>query len=293
MNFAIVTDSTCDLRQQELDALRVYRVPLYVTFKGEVYKDWLEISPHKIIEGVAEGADLPTTSQPSPQDFEEIYRAAAAEGAEQILCLTISSELSGTYQSANLAKESAGVPVSVFDSRAASVGLGDMVRKAAELRAQGASLEKTLAAMEQIRDSNFVLFTVASLDFLQKGGRIGRAQALVGSLLNIKPILSLKEGKIEPVGRVRGTKKALQELVARAQQQAKGYSGRPKVTFLHIQDEDAAKAMREALVASELEFTDGGVYEIGAVIAAHVGPGTFGLYMHDEPDEGPGAPQPR
>lgn len=282
MTFAVITDSTCDLTEQELAALNVERVPLYVNFKGGVFKDWLEINPGDIAKGVAEGADIPTTSQPSPQDFGAAFQRAADGGAEQILCITISSGLSGTYQSANIAKESAPVPVTVFDSQAASVGMGNMVKKAATMRDAGASVEAVVAALEHIRDVNFLLFTVASLDFLQKNGRIGGAQALLGGLLNIKPLLTVVDGKVEPAGRVRGTKKAIRELVSQTQDYTKNHPNPLTITFLHIQDVEAAHTLRQAIDEAGVEFKDGGTYEIGAVIAAHVGPGTFGMYMHTE-----------
>ena len=284
MNLAIITDSTCDLSEQELSDLNVRRVPLYVNFQDQVFKDWLEIDPKEIVRGVAEGADLPTTSQPSPQDFETVFQEAADQGAEQILCLTISSELSGTAQSANLASKEVDVPVTVFDSRAASVGLGDMVKKAAAMRDAGKSLEEIMPMLEHIRDTNFVLFTVASLDFLQKNGRIGGAQALLGGLLNIKPLLTVVEGRVEPAGRVRGTKRAIKELVSQTESYAKEHPGPLKLSYLHIQDEAAAQALREAIDAAGVDYEYKGTYEIGAVIAAHVGPGTFGMYMHTEPE---------
>jgi DegV family protein with EDD domain len=283
MKLAIVTDSTCDLSADELAQLQVERVPLYVSFKGNTYRDWLEISPKDIIEGVQAGADLPSTSQPSPQDFEAAFRKAVESGAEAIVCITISSVLSGTYQSANIAKESTGLPVTLFDSRAASIGLGEMVKKAAALRDSGASPEQIVSALGSIRDSNLPLFTVASLDFLQKGGRIGRASALLGSLLNIKPILSLEDGKIVPLGRARGNKKALAELVSQVRSHRQRFPGTLVLNFLHVQDPAAAEQVRAALTEAGIEFQGGKVYEIGAVVAAHVGPGTYGLYMHAEP----------
>ncbi|CAN5871285.1 DegV family protein [soil metagenome] len=283
MNLAIVTDSTCDLKEAELAVLDVQRVPLYVNFKGELFKDWVEINPADIVKGVAEGAALPSTSQPSPQDFENAFQAAASRGADQVLCLTISGELSGTVQSANLAKAEVDVPVTVFDSRTASVALGDMVKEAARLRDQGASLDEIMRALEHIRDTNFILFTVASLDFLQKNGRIGGAQALLGSLLNIKPLLTVVDGKVQPAGRVRGTKKAVKELVDQTVRYAKEHGGRLNIVFLHIQDVEAAKTLQRAVHDAGVVFEDGGIYEIGAVIATHVGPGTFGLYMSTKP----------
>lgn len=284
MKLAIITDSTCDIRKAELDELGVQRVPLYVNFKGEVFKDWVEISPKDIVEGVEAGADLPSTSQPSPQDFEQAYQEAIAAGAEEIICMTISSDLSGTFQSANIGKENISVPVTVFDSRHACAGVGSMAKHAAQMRAEGASLDSIVKALEHIRDTNYLIFTVAGLEYLQKNGRIGGAQAMIGSLLNIKPILTINEGKVDQAGRARGTKKALKELVNRAASYAQTHPRPLRVSFLHIQDEAAAEKMREELQKSGLEYEDMGTYEIGAVIASHVGPGTFGMYMHTEPD---------
>jgi len=283
MNLAIITDSTCDLSQEELDSLGVSRVPLYVHFQGKIFRDWLEISPQDIIKGVAAGAELPTTSQPSPQDFELAYQRAVQGGADTILCITISAELSGTFQSASIAKEKAGVPVTVFDSRGANLGAGEMIRKAAAMRDEGAALDTIIQALEGIRDSNFVLFTVDTFEYLQKGGRIGRATALVGSLLNIKPILTLEDGLIAPVGRARGNKRALREVVSRLQAYRTSHQGELIINFLHIQDPNAAERLKAAIDAAGISYRGGKVSEIGAVVAAHVGPGTYGLYAHTVP----------
>ena len=282
MNLAIITDSTCDLPAEELQKLGVERVPLYVNFKGDVFKDWLEIGPKEIADGVQGGADMPSTSQPSPQDFTNAYQEAVSSGADEILCITISSELSGTYQSANVAKESVGVPVHVFDSQAATVGIAMLLERASEMRSEGQSIETIMREMERIRDQSLLRFTVGSLDFLQKNGRIGGAQALLGGLLKIKPILGLVEGRVEPVGRVRGEKKARAEIVSQTQEYASKEGGTPVVYFLHIQDPDAAESLRTQLGESGLKFRDADTYEIGAVIASHVGPGTYGVYLYTE-----------
>jgi len=282
MNLAIVTDSTSDLSADELKQLRVERVPLYVHFKGETHKDWIDITPRDIIEGVSAGADLPTTSQPSPEDFAAVYRRVAEEGADHVLVVTISADLSGTFQSAKLASDGAPVPVTVFDGRGASLGHGEMVRAAAALRDRGASLQDIVAALERIRDTNFVIFTVGTLDYLAKGGRIGRARALLGGLLNIKPLLTLVDGKIEPVTRARGLKKAQQEMVERFARYVEGASGRVIANLIHIQDPSAAKGLQEAIAAAGVQYELRGIAEIGAVIGSHVGPGTFGIYAHED-----------
>lgn len=275
---AIITDSTCDLPADELSALDIRRVPLYVHFKGEIYKDWLEINPKDIVAGVSAGAAIPSTSQPSPQDFINAFEAAVTQGATEILCVTISSKLSGTYQSASVAAEEVAVPVHVFDSLAASLGIAMMLKKAAAMRDDGAETSAILRELERIRARAMLRFTVGNLDYLKKNGRIGGAGALLGSLLNIKPILSVVDGRVEPVGRVRGSKKALQTMIGNLKELAK--SGTPVVHFLHIQDIAAAETLRQEVQASGVTFTDGGIYEIGAVIATHVGPGTYGFYAY-------------
>ena len=282
MNLAIIIDSTSDLDAAELSQLGVERVPLYVNFQGETKRDWLDITPADIIAGVAAGADLPTTSQPSPQDFAAVYERVIAGGADQILVITLTAELSGTYQSAVIAAEDAKVPVTVFDSRAASLGHGEMARVASAMRADGASLEAIVAALETIRDTNFVVFTVGTMEYLQKGGRIGRASAMLGSLLNIKPLLTLKDGRIEPLSRARGMKKAQQEMVERFKAYVEASPGPVVANLIHIQDTDAASSLKAALEKAGVEYTLNGVHEIGAVIGSHVGPNTFGLYAHQK-----------
>jgi len=284
MNLAIIIDSTCDLSAEELAKLGVERVPLYVNFQGKMHRDWIDITPAKIIEGVAAGADLPTTSQPSPQDFADAYARVVAAGADTILTITITSELSGTFQSANLAAEKAGAKVTVFDSRGASLGHGEMARVASAMRAAGASLDAIVTALTVIRDSNFVLFTVGTMEYLQKGGRIGRASALLGSLLNIKPILTLEQGKIAPLSRARGMRKAQQEMVERLRAYAGAAGGPIVVNFIHIQDTGAAEALRQAVDAAGISYRLGGIHELGAVIGSHVGPNTVGLYAHRATD---------
>lgn len=280
MKLAIITDSTSDLTADELSRLEVEAVPLHVNFKGSTFRDWLEITPAEIIAGVEAGADLPSTSQPSPQEFAESYQRAIDAGAEAILVITISSKMSGTYQSATIAAEDAAVPVTVFDSLAASLGHGEMVRVASKMRAAGDDLPAIMAAMAVIRDSNFIVFTVATLDFLVKNGRIGRASAFVGGLLNIKPLLTLDDGTVGPLTRVRGMKKAQQEMVDRFKAYVDAAKGAVVLNLIHVRDLPAAQSLREAIDATGVSYKFGGFHELGAVIASHTGPATYGLYAH-------------
>lgn len=281
---AIVTDSTCDIPGSELEALDVHRVPLYIAFQGKTHRDWIDITPKDIVEGVAAGADLPSTSQPSPEDFTQAYRTAVERGATEILVVCISSALSGTFQSANLAAKEAAVPVSIVDSLGASAGVGALVRQAAKMRAEGAATSDIVATLESMKPHQLVLFSVGTLEYLAKGGRLGRASALLGGLLNIRPILTLVDGKITPAAKARGTKKAIAEIVERVQAHAAAHPGRLALDFLHIQDPAGADKLRQSIADAGVAFEVGEVYELGAVIAAHVGPGTFGVYAHVRPD---------
>ncbi len=281
MRLSIITDSTCDLTADELKALDVEAVPLHVHFQGQTFKDWLEIDPARIIAGVAAGAGMPSTSQPSPAEFAAAYARAAAAGADEVLVITISSGISGTYQSAVIAKEGVGLPVTVFDGQAASLGHGEMVRVASRLRAEGADLATITRALERIRDTNFVVFTVATMDYLQKNGRIGKASAFLGSLLNVKPLLTLDGGKVGPLSRARGIKKAQQEMVERFAAYVAAAKGAVVLNLIHVQDPPAAERLRAAIDEAGIGYSFGGYHEIGAVIASHVGPNTFGLYTHE------------
>lgn len=285
MSIAIITDSTCDLTAGELEQLNVRSIPLNVHFQGRSFLDWEEITPADIIRGVGGGAELPSTSQPSPAAFAEAYADAAANGATDIIVLTISSELSGTYQSAVLGANDAAAAVTVFDSKAASLGLGGLVRLAAKYRDEGKSASEILRLLEAARKTHFVLFNVGTLEYLQKGGRIGAASALLGGLLNIKPILGLEEGKIIPLAKARGARKAQRELVTRFAAYVAEQQTPVVASFIHIQDEALATDLEAAIRAEGVQFETEDTSEIGSVIAAHVGPGTYGVYAYAIPAE--------
>ncbi|MEX2501281.1 MAG: DegV family protein [Trueperaceae bacterium] len=285
MPLAVITDSTCDLTEAELHELKVRRVPLYVHFQGDTHKDWIEITPDQLIRGIQDGAALPTTSQPTPEDFAAAYRDAVADGADRILVVTISAELSGTYQSATLAAKDAPVPVDVFDSRNASLGAAFLVRRAVAMRDADADPTDILAALERLRERAFLIFTVGTLEFLQKGGRIGRASAMLGGLLNIKPLLTLENGAVAPAGKARGAKKAIREIVSRVAAYRKEHpDGELVLSFLHIQAEEGAARLKEAITDEGIAFRDAGLHQLGAVIGVHVGPGVHGLYAFADPD---------
>ncbi|WP_117236854.1 DegV family protein [Thermus sediminis] len=278
MRIALVTDSTADLPRPLRERLGVWVVPLYVNLGGRVYRDWEEITPKEIFAKVRSGEAFPTTSQPSPEDFAKAYGEALKE-ADHILSIHISSKLSGTVQSALLAAEGFPGKVAVFDSQAASLGVGMMVLRAQELLSEGVGLEAVLEELSRIRADHFVRFTVATLEFLRRGGRIGGAQALLGTLLNIKPVLTLKEGRVETAGRARGERKAREEIVRDFRAWASG-RGRIRAFFLYSGEEEAVRELKEMVLASGTPVEEALVSELGAVIASHTGPGTYGFYAY-------------
>ncbi|AEB11907.1 DegV family protein [Marinithermus hydrothermalis] len=278
MRIALVTDSTSDIPREHVQQMGVFVVPLYVHFKGSVYKDWVEITPAEIFEAVQAGAEPPTTSQPSPQDFKEVYQKAL-EQADHVLSIHISSKLSGTVQSAQLAASEFPGKVTVFDSQAASAGIGMLVSRAHEMLQAGRELPEILAELERIRADHRVRFTVATLEFLRRNGRIGGAQALLGTLLNIKPILEVRDGRVDAAGRARGEKKALAEMVRSFREWAQGRE-KIRVYFMYTADARAVENLRDAILSSGLPVEEVYTSEIGAVIASHAGPGTYGYYAY-------------
>lgn len=277
MKIALVTDSTSDL-QAYAQQLGVEIVPLYVNFQGKVHKDWAEITPQDIFEGVKNGAAMPSSSQPSPADFKAAFERALQK-ADHVLSIHISSKLSGTVQSAQLAAQEFPGKITVFDSLAASMGLGMMVERAKEMLDQGADLQQVLIELERIRSDNIVRFTLATLEYLKKNGRIGGAQALLGGLLGIKPILTVREGKVEAAGRARGEKKALAEMVEALKTWAAGRN-KVRIYYLYNANEHDVDAFKAAVRAAGLPLEERMTTRIGGVISTHAGPGLVGFYAY-------------
>lgn len=272
---AIVTDSTADLTPALLSQYGVTSVPLYVLFDGVMHKDGLEIHPADIFAGVGAGKAMPSTSQPSPAEFAAAYEQAL-QGADEVLSLHISGLLSGTVGSARLAAEDFGGRVRVLDSHSVTVGLGMRVARAAGLVQQGRSMDEVVAELERVSRVAEIKFTVDSLDYLKKNGRIGGAAALLGGLLNIKPILAVQDGRVQAAGRARGAKKAQAEILASAHEFLKKH-GRSRVAFLYT--EGGLEVAQELRATLQGDIEDFGFLEIGAVIAAHAGPGAYGLAL--------------
>ena len=281
-NTAIVIDSTADFPEAPERFPNWRMVPLYVRFGDESYRDYVELGPHEFYERLRTAESLPTTSQPTPGDFLECYEGLGAY--ERILSLHISGKLSGTVESARRAgEELGGGRVRAIDSETASAAIA-MLGLAVQRRLErGTTDEEVDALVERFKRGARLLFTVDTLEFLARGGRIGKARAWAGELLNIKPILTIADGEVVPIKRVRGNRKAFQEFVTAFES---GSADGPtlRVGIAHAEAPEREQALRELVrrtrPRAEIEIAT----TLGAVVGTHAGPGTVGFFWYDDSD---------
>ncbi|WP_379133513.1 DegV family protein [Paenibacillus sp. sgz500958] len=278
----IVTDSTSDIPPAMAEALNIEVVPLTLMFGDEAFRDNLDMTPEQFYERLPRSSQLPTTSQPSPVEYMNVYRNILERYPHSpILSFHISSGLSGTYQSAVLAKsmlEDEGELITVVDSLSASYGFGFMVTHAARLAAEDKSPEDILKSVEQMRQSRKLYFLVDTLEYLQKGGRIGKASAFLGTLLNIKPILSIDaEGIIYAVEKVRGRKKAVARMIELFKEDLKGVNN-INVAVGHTAEPESGKEFMQEL-AGHFTLEEQVLTNIGPVVGSHVGNGTLAVFI--------------
>lgn len=280
-NTAIVLDSTSDYPDAPSRFPNMRFVPLYVRFGDETYRDYVELAPEQFFEKLRSSPVLPATSQPTPQDFLTTYENLA--GYERIYSVHVSSKVSGTFQSAELAaQELGGDRVRLVDSLSASLAIALLAHAIQRRLARGTTDVEIAALVERFHRDSRVVFTVETLEYLQRGGRIGRAAALAGSLLNVRPILSVEDGVVVAVARVRGRQKAVAEFERRF---SEGTEDRPglRVAIAHADAAEWVGTLSELVwrvrPKAEIEFTS----TLGAVVSTHAGPGAVGFFwFHDE-----------
>jgi DegV family protein with EDD domain len=282
-NTAVVLDSTSDFADAPKRFPNFRVVPLYVLFGGESLKDYVDITPERFYERLQASADLPTTSQPTPGDFLAAYEELAPR-YENIRVFTISSTLSGTYGSAVTAAELfGGDKVRVIDSRTVSASLGLMAIGVQRRLERGTSDEEIDAFVGHYQREHHLLFTVNTLEYLAKGGRIGRAAAFAGNLLNVKPILAIRDGEVIPLKRVRGNAKAFAEFRERFVATTTD-SPNLKVGIAHAAAPERLEALRR-LVEHERPRAQIEIATIlGPVVGTHAGPGTVGFFWFEDED---------
>ncbi|HEY2371180.1 MAG TPA: DegV family protein [Gaiellaceae bacterium] len=276
-NTAIVLDSTADFADAQQQHANWRVVPLYVNFGTESYKDGVDLTAHQFYERLRTSPELPTTSQPTPGDFLAVYEELAQQ-YERILSLHIASNLSGTFQSAGTAAaQLGGDRVRTIDSESASVAISMLALAIQRRLDRGTTDEEIDVLVARYLAEHGLLFTVDTLEFLARGGRIGRAKAFAGQLMNVKPILSISNGEVLPVKRVRGNRKAFQEfidaLVSRTSDATE-----LRVGIAHADAParmtELEKMVRDLRPNAQIEMET----SLGAVIGAHAGPGTVGFF---------------
>ncbi|MDH4345368.1 MAG: DegV family protein [Thermoleophilia bacterium] len=279
-NTAIVLDSTSDFPDAQALHANMRVVPLYVRFGSDSLRDHVDIAPEDFYARLAAAPELPTTSQPTPQDFLTTYEELAAY--ERIWSIHLSAKLSGTYQSAALASdELGGEQVRLVDTETASLACGMLALAIQRRLLQGTTDAEIASLVDRFKARNKVVFTVGTLEYLQKGGRIGRAAALAGTLLNVRPILTVEDGVIVPVTRVRGRQKALEEFRSVFTAHTDDAPGL-RVGIAHANAPEWVDVLTDLVTRARPQAEIELVRLLGAVVGTHAGPGAVGFFWYDD-----------
>jgi DegV family protein with EDD domain len=279
MPVRIVTDSSCDLPEAACEELGIEVVPLSIRFGEREYVDRKELSVDAFWRELETSPVLPETAAPSVGAFEEVFRRLSEAGADGIVCINLSSRLSATMQSAEVAAKALDgrTPIEIVDSLSASMGIGNLVLYAARRARDGATVEEIVKEVEDRRDRQHVFATVDTLEYLRKGGRIGGAQAFLGSVLSIKPVISVVDGVVEPAGKVRTRSKALHAVVDHIP------AGKVEmISVLHANAPDIDEFL--AMVEPKVPDAEVLVGIIGPVVGVHAGPRVIGVAYVQRPD---------
>jgi DegV family protein with EDD domain len=282
---AVIADSSADLPDAVLDRHRITLVPLQVMFGPETFRDRVELRPEEFYRRLRTSKELPTTSQPTPGEFIRVFRDAKQE-AHEIVAVLLSSGLSGTFQSAVAARKAGGTQgVQLVDSRGASLGLGLLALRAAELAEAGWTGQAIARELERIRDRSGMLLTVDRYDNLIRGGRVSRGKAWLGGMLDVKPILTLNEdGKVVPLDRVRGRDNLVPRVLSLLERRLSPRPRRVRFGIGHADAPEAAERLRTAIVAA-FQPVDCFVTLATGVLGTHVGPGAWAVFYQVEDDE--------
>ncbi|RST21267.1 DegV family protein [Streptomyces sp. WAC04770] len=273
---AVVTDSTAYLPPRTMERHGITAVPLTVVLGDQALEEGTEISARSLAQALQKRHSV-TTSRPSPEVFAATYRAAAEAGADALVSLHLSAEFSGTYDAALLAAKDAPIPVRVVDTGMVAMALGFCALAAAESAEAGGTLDEVVAAAEKRAAGTSAYFYVDTLEYLRRGGRIGTAQALLGSALAVKPILQLDGGRIEMLEKVRTASKAIARLEEIVAERAGGAA--VDIAVHHLAAPERAERLAERLRERVPGLADLHVSEVGAVIGAHTGPGLLGAVI--------------
>lgn len=274
MAIKIITDSTCDIDMSIQEALDIDILPLTVHFGEEEYHDGIDISKQEFYSKLRTSKQTPTTSQVTPEAFERLFQKYG-EAGHDIIVITIASELSGTYQSANIAKDTIKTAnVHLVDSGTTTMGLAWLIHEAIAMRDQGMKAQAILEKLQALKQKVVIYAVIENLEFLKKGGRLSTVSATVGTLLNLKPIIQIKDGVVEVVQKVRGTKKAYKWMLSKALEDKVDVA--KHVFFGHT---DAPSKLESFMTTAKehLKATMTKTIEIGITVGTHGGPGCIGI----------------
>ncbi|MFN8182873.1 MAG: DegV family protein [Candidatus Nanopelagicales bacterium] len=271
-SIAVITDSTACLTDDLLQKSGLTVVPIHVVVDGRTFLDGVDITSAEVAAALSRFATV-STSRPTPQQFLEAYAKAAEEGADAIVSVHLSASLSGTYDAARLAARDAPIPVEVVDTRSIAMGLGFAALNAAHAAQGGADQAAAAEVARRTAADSQVLFYVDTLEFLRRGGRIGKASAWLGSALRVKPLLHVVGGEVAPLEKARTANRALGRLTDLAEEAAQGR--RVQIAVQHLDALDRAEGVAQRL--REHLHTDVLICEVGAVMGVHVGPGLVAI----------------
>ena len=275
MNIRIITDSGCDMLPPYAPNLTV--LPLTITFGEESFLDGVELDHHRFYEKLIEGEELPTTSQIAPAAFEEAFQRAVDAG-EAVVCVTLSSKLSGTYQSARIAAEGFAGQVWVVDSENASIGQRLLVERAVELAGQGLDAAQFSARLDQEKKDIRLVALLDTLEYLKRGGRISPSIAMVGGLLSIKPVVAVENGEVVLLGKARGSKNGNNLLIQLIQKTSGVDFGRPyRLGYTGLDDGLLQKYIADSVQLWQDHVEELPVSTVGGAIGTHVGPGAVAV----------------
>ena len=274
----IVTDSSADLSAPIAQELEISVVPLYVRFGDEVYRERVDITDEEFYQKLVHGTVHPVTIQPNPKDFAEIYQKLS-EKADAIVSIHLSSKLSGTFNSALQAKKmiASKCPIEVLDSQTITLALGLMTIAVAEAAKAGESLQQVLAVIKEAMHDIHSLVLLDTLKYLHLGGRIGKAKALLGSILNVKPMITIRDGEVVPAGQVRSRAKGIEQLF----DFVKNATNIEDLAVAYSTTLDEAQALSQRLASI---FTKGKIRltRLGTTLGVHLGPGTLIVTLRGE-----------
>ena len=276
MAIKVVTDSTSDLPADVAESLGIEVVPLNIHFGPDAYKDRVNLMPDTFYDKLINGNVLPTTSQPSVGEFIEVYERLGSD-ADGIVSVHLSEKLSGTMNSARLASQQAKAecPIEVVDTFQVSMGVGICAMEAAEAANSGGDMNQVKLSARNAVTRSQCFFMLETLEFLQKGGRIGKAQALIGNLLKIRPMLMLQEGEVHPLGRERTRRKGIAKLVDTVKELAP-ISG---LAVMYSTGQDEAQTLAQNVSKFMIEGREPMMLQIGPVIGTYAGPDTLGIAL--------------